>query len=114
ACGLPPVAGQVSVEASPVEYHEVAPAKPGFYRASRFGRPHGLPLKSLVLFVPRQYIPDAFGQLFAYHSSGYRATASAFNFTIKFLDDFVMGVGRNGCLTKGRSPREFGVAVFVA
>ncbi|MDZ7692134.1 MAG: hypothetical protein U5K69_13550 [Balneolaceae bacterium] len=42
-------------------------------------------------------MPDALGQLYSDHGSGYRAAATAFNLSITFLADLVVGVGRNRC-----------------
>ncbi|MDZ7692170.1 MAG: hypothetical protein U5K69_13730 [Balneolaceae bacterium] len=76
------------------------------------GRPHRLPLKSFVLLVSRQHIPNAFSQLFGYYGTSYRPAASAFNLPIKFLYHFVVGVGGDGRLPESSS--QVGVPILVA
>ena len=76
------------------------------------GNPNRLPLKSLILFILSQHMPDALGQLFRYNSSGHRSTASTFNLSIEFLHNLIVGVGGNSGLPESR-PQVF-ITIFIS
>ena len=47
-------------------------------------------------------MPYAFGQFLGNDGSSYRASASSLNFAIEFPDNFIMGIGGDRSLPKGR------------
>jgi hypothetical protein len=73
--------------------------------------PHGLPLKSFILFVSGQHVPDAFGRFLGDHGPGHLPAASALNLAVLFLDHVVMGIGGDGRLPK--SDAQVPVPIFI-